>query len=103
MPLYELSSIAEQDLNNVVEYTSERYGNKKVRQYTKALSKCMEAISTGKGFYKEIKDLSPSIIRFKHCQHHYIFGLMRENAPMLVIAIFHERMEIMERLKKRLQ
>lgn len=102
MPSYELSAIAEKDLYDVVEYTSKNHGKKKVRQYTKALSKCMESMSMGEGFYKEIQNPS-SLIRFKHCQHHYIFGLMRKNDSMLIIAILHERMEVMEKLKTRLQ
>jgi plasmid stabilization system protein ParE len=102
MPSYELSAIAEKDLYDVIEYTSKNHGKKKVRQYTKALSKCMESLSMGEGFYKEMQT-SSSLIRFKHCQHHYVFGLMIKNSPMLIIAIFHERMEVMEKLKKRLQ
>jgi toxin ParE1/3/4 len=37
------------------------------------------------------------------CEHHYIFCLPQHDAPALVVAILHERMDIMARLKHRLE
>jgi plasmid stabilization system protein ParE len=37
------------------------------------------------------------------CEHHYIFCLSRDDAPALVVAIFHERMDLMVRLTDRLK
>ncbi len=37
-----------------------------------------------------------------HFEHHYVFCLPRENATALIVAIFHERMELMVRLAHRL-
>ena len=36
------------------------------------------------------------------CEHHYVFCLPRETAPALIVAIFHERMDLMARLADRL-
>ena len=49
-----------------------------------------------------MNDLYPNV-RVMHCQHHYIFGLMREDAPMLIVAILHERMDVIARLQNRLK
>ncbi|EHE5102672.1 type II toxin-antitoxin system RelE/ParE family toxin, partial [Salmonella enterica] len=40
--------------------------------------------------------------RMTHCEHHYVFCLPRGSAPSLVVAIFHERMDLMTRLATRL-
>ena len=37
-----------------------------------------------------------------HCEHHYAFALPREGAPALIVAILHERMDLMTRLAERL-
>jgi len=37
-----------------------------------------------------------------HFEHHYVFCLPREDGPALVVAIFHERMDLMTRLADRL-
>ncbi|ECP5445232.1 type II toxin-antitoxin system RelE/ParE family toxin, partial [Salmonella enterica] len=41
-------------------------------------------------------------LRMIHCEHHYVFCLPRGSAPALVVAIFHERMDLMARLSERL-
>ena len=41
-------------------------------------------------------------LRMLHCGHHYIFCLPRQAALALVVAILHERMDIMTRLRLRL-
>lgn len=51
--------------------------------------------------FKELDAIYPAL-RMAHCEHHYVFCLPRENAPTVVVAIFHERMNLMERLAERL-
>ena len=41
-------------------------------------------------------------LRMARCEHHYVFCLLREHAPALVVAIFHERMDLMTQLAARL-
>lgn len=41
-------------------------------------------------------------LRVAHCEHHYAFCLPREKACALIVAIFHERMDLMARLADRL-
>jgi plasmid stabilization system protein ParE len=42
-------------------------------------------------------------LRMMHCEHHYIFCLPRKTAPAMVIAVLHERMDLMVRLAERLE
>jgi toxin ParE1/3/4 len=78
MPSYELTSHAEEDLADIIEYTGSQ------------------------GFYRELKNIHPRL-RVTRCQHHYIFGIMRSGSPMVVVAIYHERMDVLQRLRTRLK
>jgi toxin ParE1/3/4 len=98
---YIVSSAAAADLRQVTSYSIERWGKEKCRAYIAALEQCTEALATGKGFYKDMSALYPDL-RMVLCQHHYIFCLLRQDAPALVLAVLHERMDIMTRLKSRL-
>lgn len=101
MESYEISELAEEDWRSIVNYTFNQFGEVQTRKYMSELKQCTKKLALSEGHYKELEDLYPSM-RLKHCQHHYIFGLMRNKRPMLVVAIFHERMDLMEQLRARL-
>ncbi|EQB99260.1 plasmid stabilization protein [Photorhabdus temperata subsp. temperata M1021] len=46
---------------------------------------------------KDMSALFPGL-RMGRYEHHYVFCLPREGAPALIVAIFHERMDLMTRL-----
>jgi len=102
MDLYELSFDAEEDLRGIIDYTIDIFGMKKMRTYMKQLTSCMKAMAISKKYCKEI-EISGDVIRILHCQKHYIFGLINNDNPMIVIAVYHERMDIMQRVRKRLK
>jgi len=99
--LYELSPEAEGDLDEIIEYTNKKHGSAQVLKYVAGLEKCSDDLAMEYGHYKEFPEIH-SALRMKHCQHHYIFGLMRASAPMLVIAILYERMNLLANLEERL-
>lgn len=66
-----------------------------------ALEECIENLAQGKGQFQEMGGLRPGM-RMVRCEHHYIFGLMRPDAPMLVVAVLHEKMDLIRRVRKRL-
>lgn len=101
MVLYEKSHLALRDWQEIVEYTLDNHGVALTKKYTSGLIDCIEAMANGKGYFKDTKIKGRSI-RIKHCQKHYIFSLVPKDAPIIVIAFFHERMDLMTRLKKRL-
>ena len=98
---YEISKAAEKDWHNIVSYTLDKFSKKQVQKYTNALIKCLDDLANKKGAFKKL-DVSDNEILIKHCQKHYIFALNEPNRPLLIIAIFHERMDLMQRLKNRL-
>lgn len=98
---YILTEGAEADLRGIIHYTRQEWGTKQVRTYVAKLKAGIARIASGQGTFKELDDLYPAL-RMARCEHHYVFCLPRENAPALIVAILHERMDLMVRLADRL-
>jgi len=99
---YLLLSAAEADLRGIVRYTRKQWGEAQTRRYLAKLTRGIEAVAAGHGSFKDMGALYPGL-RMAKCEHHYIFCLPRDNAPALVVAIFHEQMDLMARLAYRLK
>jgi len=99
---YLLSDAAEADLREIIRYTKEQWGAVQARRYLKTLETGMVAVATGKGAFKVMDALYPAL-RMAHCEHHYIFCLPRERAPALIVAVLHEHMDLLARIKGRLR
>lgn len=100
-PAYVLDSAAAADLRDVARYTTKQWGAAQTRVYTAKLHEGMVALANGQGHYKELPELHASL-RVTRCQHHFLFMLPRPDAPAVVLAVLHERMDLIERLKARL-
>jgi plasmid stabilization system protein ParE len=98
---YILTAEAESDLRSVIRYTRAQWGAAQVRRYVSGLERGIANLAEGKGPFKDMSALYPAL-RMARCQHHYVFCLPRENAPALIVAILHERMDLMKRLVDRL-
>lgn len=100
--IYVLLPAAEADLRDVIRYTRKQWGEAQARTYIAKLQRGIESMAEGQALFKDMTALYPGL-RMLRCEHHYIFGLLRDNAPMAVVAIFHERMDLMVRLADRLK
>ena len=98
---YILTDAAEADMRGVIRYTRKQWGDAQVRHYIARLEQGIARLATGQGTFKDMSALYPAL-RMARCEHHYVFCLLREYAPALVVAIFHERMDLMTRLAARL-
>lgn len=101
MTAYILTAEAESDLRSVIRYTRAQWGATQVRRYVSGLERGISILADGKGSFKDMSALY-SALRMARCQHHYVFCLPREDAPALIVAILHERMDLMKRLVDRL-
>ena len=99
--LYILHPAAAADLREITRHSRKQWGEAQTRTYTTQLKHGIEELAKGSGFYKDLSVIHPGL-RMVLCEHHYIFCLPRDEAPALVIALLHERMDIMTRLKLRL-
>ncbi|GAB6039795.1 type II toxin-antitoxin system RelE/ParE family toxin [Endothiovibrio diazotrophicus] len=100
-PDYILTAAAEADMRSIIRYTRKRWGNAQVRRYVAALEQGIARLAAGQGAIEDMDALYPSL-RMAQCEHHYVFCLPREKAPALIVAIFHERMDLITRLNDRL-
>ncbi|MDR2173202.1 MAG: type II toxin-antitoxin system RelE/ParE family toxin [Burkholderiales bacterium] len=101
MTAWVLTADAEADLRDIIRYTRKEWGAVQVRRYIAKLELGINRLAAGQGAFKDVSELYPAL-RMAHCEHHYLFCLPRERAPALVVAIFHERMDLMARLADRL-
>jgi len=99
---YVLSSAAEKDLREIIRYTRKEWGDVQTRSYIEKLTSGIERVAAAEGAFKDMASVYPGL-RMIRCEHHYIFCLPRTSAPALVVAIIHERMDLMVRLADRLE
>lgn len=98
---YVLTKGAEADLRGIADYTATQWGAEQCRSYIAALEDKAEALARGLGVFKDMSTLLPGL-RVATCAKHYIFCVPQPNGPALILAILHERMDILARLKSRL-
>lgn len=101
MASYEKIDEVDDDLRSIVTYTAERWGAVQVRKYMAGLDAQMERIATGHAHTRQLDHVIDGL-RVGKYERHYIFGVDRPNAPMLILAVFHEKMSVIERLSERL-
>jgi len=98
-PAYVLTQGAEADLRDIIRYTAEQWGAEQCGIYVAALE--AKALARGHGAFRELSDLLPGL-RMGVSGKHLIFCLPRPEAPAIILAILHERMDMITRLKSRL-
>ncbi len=99
---YVLTRGAEDDLRSIVRYTVRQWGQRQCRAYIAELEARASSLACGQGVFKDMSALLPGL-RVAACGRHLIFLMPRPDAPALVLAILHERMDILARLSSRLE
>ncbi len=102
MPLYQLTEDADADLEGIIRYTLSQWGVEQARLYTDKLHRCFENIAAEKTASRQFSEKYPQA-RVTHCEHHYVFYLELEGKPPRIFAVLHERMDLLARLKDRLE
>ncbi|MGO9204133.1 MAG: type II toxin-antitoxin system RelE/ParE family toxin [Limisphaerales bacterium] len=101
MPNYELAEAAEADLKSIALYTISKWGARQAARYGAMLDSHFEAIGKGKARSRIFLQHRPGL-RVSRMEHHYVFHLNREGQCPLILAVFHENMDLMVRLGDRL-
>ncbi len=101
MPLYELTSQAESDIRGIIRYTLEQHGEKQAFRYKNALLEQFRAIAESAIHARPLSERYPQVM-VTRCEHHYIFYIHPAGKTPRIIAILHERMDMLARLKDRL-
>lgn len=101
MTAYVLTTEAEADLRGIIRYTRKEWGAAQVRRYIAKLEQGIAALADGHRPFKDMSEIYPAL-RMARCEHHYVFCLPREDSAALIVAILHERMDLLMRLSARL-
>jgi len=99
MPSVVFSSSAKEDLIEIWLYTQATWSDEQADLYQKNLHDCCAKIAFGNAHSKPVRGIKG--VKVCRCHHHYIFFTERE-ATIVVIAVLHERMDLLTRLKDRL-
>ncbi len=102
MPVYELTTAADADLQAIARYTISTWGIEKARRYEALLESHFRAIARQKARTRVFLKHRPELL-VSRIEHHYVFHLVRENQCPLILAVFHESMDLMNRLRARLE
>lgn len=98
---YELTSAAEADLREIVRYSIGRWGEEQAERYAKSLEAGFLKIASNKVLSRQFSPSYPQV-QVTKCQHHYIFYVLREGNIPHILAVLHERMDLINRLQERL-
>lgn len=98
---YILTDDAANDMRGIIRDTRKTWGAAQARRYAESLEKGITRIAGDPARFRDMGALYPAL-RMARCEHHYVFCLPRDKAPALIVAILHERMDLMARLAARL-
>lgn len=98
---YILTDDAANDMRGIIRNTRKTWGAAQARRYADSLEKGIIRLAGDPARFRDMGALYPGL-RMAHCDHHYVFCLPRDEAPALIVAILHERMDLMTRLADRL-
>jgi len=101
MPVgYRLTSGAESDIREILDYTLHRWGDEQAEKYISQLEQCLDDLVSGRRSGRNFSAELPEL-QVLHCEHHYVFHL-RQADVLAVVAILHESMDLVSRLTERL-
>jgi plasmid stabilization system protein ParE len=92
---------AQAELREIVRHTARQWGAARARSYARQIDEAAGDLATGQGFFKDWGQLLPGL-RVKAVGSHFVFCVIRPGRPALVLAILHQRVDLMTRLKDRL-
>ena len=102
MHAYALTKDAEADLEGIAHYTIIEWGEVQASLYIDKLHQCFQKLATKNIRSKTFSQQFPHVF-VTSCEHHCVFSLHHEKEKPLIIAVLHERMDMLARLKTRLQ
>jgi len=98
---YSLTRQAEEDIKEIARYTLKQWGKKQSMHYAGILEKCFREVAAGAEHSCSFSENYPQV-KVCHCERHYIFYIHPAKKPPVIIAVLHERMDMLVRLNKRL-
>ena len=101
MPTYELTEAADSDIQAIARYTVATWGIEQARRYEAMLERHFQVIGREEARTREFLKHRPEL-RVSRIKYHYVFHLVREKQYPLILAVLHQNMDLMNRLRHRL-
>lgn len=98
---YQLTPLAQADLESIASYTLDKWGKAQVLRYGELLEQRFREIANRTANSRPFSQRFPQVL-VNRCEHHYIFFLHPEVQKPCIIAVLHERMNLVSWLDKRL-
>ena len=98
---YELTPLAEDDLKGIARYTVKEWGKKQSLRYATLLEDHFFEIADRAIYSRSFSKRYPHVM-VSRCEHHYIFYIHPNEKAPCIIAVLHENMDMLARLKNRL-
>jgi len=100
---YRLTPSAKSDLRSIILYTVSEWGIEQNDRYIAKLDECFAKIGRHEFPARRFHKKFPEIL-VTRCEHHLVFYLKTEpKNPVPIIAVLHERMDLIIRIKSRLK
>jgi plasmid stabilization system protein ParE len=97
---YELTPDVDADLEEIARYTILEWSSEQASVYLDKLHICFQQIAAKKVNSQAFSKQFPHLLATR-CEHHYVFYLRSKKAKPVIIAVLHERMDMVNRLKER--
>ena len=101
MQNYKLTLAAEEDIQEIAQYTNKQWGKQQAIQYASALTHTFQSIASGDVVSRKFSEQFPQV-RMTQCERHWVFYLHNVDKVPCIIAILHKRMDMLTRLADRL-
>ena len=92
MNSYRLSRLAAADLQEIAEYTIERFGIMQARRYRDSLKTCFVQLANNPTLGRRAEQLMHGLQRFEH-QSHVVFYIS-EPENILIVRVLHSSMDV---------
>ena len=101
MSSYILSADAASDVDGILEYTYDHFGEAQMIKYKNQLDSFLMRLAQRQPPYGTLS-VHGYTVEYLRCQKHYVFGFTSKGQPLTIFAILHEKMDMKKRVKERL-
>lgn len=98
---YVLTRSAAADVAEIARYTAAQWGEVQCRHYIARIEEAACDVALGRGPFRDLSDVHPGL-RMKAVGRHVVFCQPQPGGPAAILAVLHERMDLMARLRSRL-
>ena len=93
---------AETDLKNIADYSMSKLDVRQAALYAATLDAHFDAVGNGTARTRIFLQHRPEL-GVSRIEHHYVFHLSRPGRCPIILAVFHQSMDLMSRLRTRLE